>query len=123
MSNVLLKELVNNFQKTGVECTSNAYFFEAFLIYINSLDSNAFSFDGDGAYFGKQITVCEKYPFKCDTDLDFEVAYSIDEIVVYSANHGGYYVIPYCTLLSCNEKFEEYSKRFFNILKNKFGLI
>ena len=43
MSNVLLKELVNNFQKTGVECTSNAYFFEAFLIYINSLDSNAFS--------------------------------------------------------------------------------
>lgn len=98
-------------------------FFELFLVYIKSLTSNDFTFDGEGSYFGNQITVCQKLRFGGISLLDFEVAYDDNQIVVYTANHHGFYVRPYCCIKNDDSRFNVFLKEFKNTIASKFGLL
>src|SRR4051812_12696399 len=58
----------------------------------NYPDDREISFDGDGSYFGKQVTL-EPFSFygKSPRQLCFEVAYSNDNICVYKKDHHGFW--------------------------------
>jgi hypothetical protein len=97
-------------------------FINPFIELLNNADSYSYdlSFDGDGSYFGKQITISfykkEYHPF-C-----FEVAYSQKNISVYTANHHSYWTPEYVRLTSKDARFEEIKKPLFEFLLQAFGL-
>ena len=107
---------------SGHEINQND-FFPDFLAYIDTLSSNDFVFNGEGSYFGKQITVIEDNYFAREDLLCFEVAYDNTQIVIYTANHNGFWVKPYCTVNHDNTMFKAFYRIFVNIMKDKFGLV
>lgn len=108
----------------GVKPLNDKSFIDTFLICLKDADYEDFCFDGDGSYFGKQITwsVGSGNWIKLDRNLNFEIAYSESEIRVYSANNNGYWVSEYISVTKGDAFFEDVYSTLRDKLLDIFGL-
>ena len=87
-------------------------------------DERDISFDGEGSYFGKQITLSYgSGVWVGDKDLSFEISYSYEKISVYRKDHEGYWVPEYLSVSS--GKHPEYrmlADVLFPLLRKAFGV-
>lgn len=107
----------------GIKPCNEETFIKEFLNLINNYpDEMEVTFDGEGAYFGKQVTL-EPFSYygRPPIDLRFEVAYSKTLLKVYSANHNGFW---YPEFLSIEKGKDEHNVigQFYDFLKLIFGL-
>jgi hypothetical protein len=86
-------------------------------------DEREVSFDGEGSYFGKQVTL-EPFSYygRPPSQLRFEVAYSHGSIRVYSANHNGFWYPEFIRMSKGDVGFDSLKGVLFNFLEGVFGL-
>lgn len=109
----------------GIKPKNEPEFINGFLELLQTLeDDRDISFDGEGSYFGKQVTLSYGAGvWVRDRELSFEICYSRDTISVYRADHDGFWVPEYLYLKSGKDK--EYitvSNILFPLLKRVFGV-
>lgn len=98
-------------------------FVDGFLLFLKSIDdSRDVSFDGEGAYFGRQITIHKDRVFSPHKRLAFEVAYSATKISVYTAFHSGFWHPEYLLMDDLSPRFFEVRTVLFNLLHWVFGI-
>jgi hypothetical protein len=118
-----LKKYIEKWRKEKLKPCNEVEFIEGFIKMLNSdeylLDCE---FDGDGAYFGKQIIIAYCPHIRGDRDLSFEIAYSNDKISVYTANHNGFWQPEYLKLESGQARFNDVKEPLFKVLYRFFGL-
>lgn len=90
-------------------------FISLFLDFLIKCDNDNITFDGDGAYFGKQITIDNGMPYTNDPQLCFEVAYSKDKISIYTGNNNGFWYPEYVQITKDHSEFN----RIFDVIKKK----
>ena len=120
-----LKNYIQNWSKIeGIKPCNENEFIDEFIKLITSLDDERdISFDGEGSYFGKQITLhLNSGVWVGDPLIYFEIAYSQSEIRVYRANHSGFWTPEYISMSSKHPRFEEIKNPLFELLKRVFGL-
>ena len=101
-------------------------FYELFTELLKSdLDDRDFEFDGEGSYFGKQVSlnIGSLYSWGFRNTLSFEIAYSNDRIRVYTGNHNGFWTQEYIDMDSSDERFNYLKAALFTKLREVFGLI
>lgn len=101
-------------------------FYELFTELLKSdLDDRDFEFDGDGSYFGKQVSlnVGSSYSWGSRNTLSFEIVYSNDRIRVYTGNHNGFWTQEYIDMDASDERFNYLKAVLFTKLREVFGLI
>jgi hypothetical protein len=108
----------------GLKPSNEQEFFDLFIKLLEDYpDDREITFDGDGAYFGKQVTLEPfSYHSRARRELRFEVAYSETTIRVYSANHEGFWYPEFISMDNTNPGFIALKITLFNFLKNAFGL-
>ncbi len=119
-----LKEYIKEWRAIiGIKPMNDVVFIEGFCTLLNGLETEDLSFYGDGAYFGKQVIIeynnNYRYP---DGDLRFEVAYSKEQIRVYTASHEGFWTPEYIRLCKGDEHFEKVKDTLYSNLIRLFGL-
>lgn len=99
-------------------------FIDEFVDFIKDpLVEQLVTFDGDGSYFGKQITIESNSGFGDPINpVDLEIAYSRDEVIIYTANHEGFWVSPYLSMDINHKRFNRVMVPFFNMLHKVFGV-
>ena len=109
----------------GVKPQNDPQFIECFLECLKDADYEDFTFDGDGAYFGKQVTweVGSHYWCNKDVNLSFEIAYSDNEIRVYTGRNEGFWVSEYISINSKHEYFYTTKHILIQKLKEIFGIV
>lgn len=121
-----LRDYVRNWDKikNGIFPVNEKEFIELFSYFLlNIEDERDVCFDGDGAYFGKQVTIqWNSGVWRGDKDLTFEVPYCDRKIVVYTGNNEGFWVSPYIDLTPNDEYFYLIQTSLFKLLFRAFGL-
>lgn len=103
-------------------------FIELFDAYRNGiLDIRDVEFDGDGSYFGKQVSIEVNRSFGVHSqlnDIGVEVAYNLysGKIVIYTSLHGGFWAKPYIELDNTHSEYGYLAVSFRGMLKELFGL-
>jgi len=125
MSNESLTEYIKNWELLDSPKPSNdPTFICDFIEFLDSIDDERdVDFDGDGAYFGKQIKI--GYGQGCwsaDRYLHFEIAYDSNQIVVYTAKHNGFWSPTFISLTSDHEQFSNLKTSLYKLLQNVFGV-
>lgn len=116
-----IEEYVENWHAVdGIKPCNESVFIDLFLEYLDGLDVTNLQFDGEGSYFGKQVTLHENY-FGCSS-LGFEVAYDTHLIKVYTNKHNGFWVPEYICMSAKHEDFERVYKPFMAYLRKSFGV-
>lgn len=89
----------------------------------NYPDEREVSFDGEGSYFGKQVTL-EPFSFwgKAPRQLSFEVSYDENNISVYKKDHHGFWTPEFLYMKKGDVDFEDVKKLLFDFLLKTFGL-
>lgn len=108
----------------GVKPKNEPLFVVEFIKLLNNYpDDREVTFDGEGAYFGKQVTL-EPFSFfgKSPRQLRFEMAYSDTLIKVYTATHDGYWNPEYLSMGKDDVNFEDVKGEVFKFLHRVFGL-
>ena len=99
------------------------FMFEFVKLLQNYPDEREVEFDGEGAYFGKQVTLL---PFstwgKQSNELNFEVAYDKSEIRVYSGRNNGFWWPEFIRITNVDPDFKPLYDVLIGFLKNVFGL-
>lgn len=89
----------------------------------NYPDERDVQFDGDGSYFGKQVTLT---PFsfwgKTSPELNFEVAYDKSEIRIYSGRNEGFWWPEFVRITNVDSDFKPLYDVLIGFLKNVFGV-
>jgi len=120
-----LIDYVDNWDKIeGVKPKNESEFIiNFFKLLQNFPDDREITFDGDGSYFGKQITL-EPFSFygKSPRQLRFEIAYSKDRISVYTANHDGYWNPEFISIDNTKPEFTQLKSDLYKFLTRIFGL-
>ena len=120
-----LKEYIKNWIAIdGQKPCNEDLFVNEFIDLITKLDDERdISFDGEGSYFGKQITLhLNSGVWIGDPLIHFEIAYSQNQIRVYTANHHGFWNPEYLSMSNEHPRFEEVKKPLFKLLYKVFGL-
>lgn len=118
----LINYVVNWKNDQNIKPCNEVEFIDLFLEFISTVDLN-FSFDGNGAYFGKQITICRDNGYLSGYDeLTFEIAYDVNKIVIYNGNHNGFWVPEYACILSTDTRFLEIQNAIFSLIKKHIGI-
>jgi len=69
----------------GIKPKNVPYFIDLFEAFMDGLtDSRDISFDGDGSYFGQQVTIAEDSVF-CNVEFGFEICYCATIVRVYTS--------------------------------------
>lgn len=108
----------------GIKPQNEKKFLDYFLLLIkNYPDDREVVFNGEGSYFGKQITL-EPFSYwgRPNHLLCFEVSYNENKISVYSASNCGFWVPEFISLSKGDDLFEEVKKVLFDFLYVVFGL-
>ena|SRR6186713_901255 len=119
-----LKEYVRNWKAIdGLKPQNEPVFIEQFLKLINNYpDDREIEFQGEGAYFGKQMQILPfSYYGRTDGLLDFECAYSKTHLRVYSAHHNGFWY-PEFIRVECGKDEHNIIGQFMDFLKLVYGL-
>jgi hypothetical protein len=120
----MIDQLINyvvNWKNDNSKPCNEVQFIDLFLEFINT-NELYFTFDGDGAYFGKQITLCRDAGYRGHDVLTFEVAYSATQLTIYDGNHNGYWTPAYVNILSTDARFNEIKNSIFTLIKTHIGL-
>lgn len=121
-----LKTYVRNWKDLeGCKPCDEAAFIAPFIKVLESADEGDFEFDGDGSYFGKQVTFRYGSYYSwgyTDIELHFEIAYAKDQIRIYTAYHNGFWTQEYVNMTEHNPNFERLSQAIFTKLRGVFGL-
>ena len=118
----LISYVVNWKHEKGIKPCNEVEFINLFLEFISTIDLD-FTFNGDGAYFGKQITICRDNGYRCGYDeLTFEIAYHSTKIVIYDGNNNGFWVPEYACILSSDTRFQEIKDAIFSLIKKHIGI-
>ena len=83
--------------------------------------SSDVTFDGEGSYFGKQVTISKDTNYRI-SNYGFEIAYSDNHIRVYTSNHHGFQVPEFIDLYDKDEDFKELKELLNTKLKELLGL-
>jgi len=98
-------------------------FLYTFIDLLNTYDEcREVSFDGEGSYFGKQISFDVGSYYGGRGLLDFEIAYSRDKISVYDGRNNGYWVPEYICLDNKDERFKDLKNALSDFLNKMFGM-
>lgn len=119
-----LIDYVNDWNNKDIKPSNEALFVLEFVKLLNNYpDDREISFDGEGSYFGKQVTL-EPFSFwgKSPRQLAFEIAYCDTQIVVYKADHNGFWQPPFISMDQSNIDFEDLKNHLFTFLRKTFGL-
>lgn len=120
-----LIDYVDNWHKIeGIKPSNEPLFVLEFVELLKNFpDEREITFDGEGAYFGKQVTI-EPFSFygKSARQLAFEIAYSNDIIRVYNADHHGFWNPEFINMDKSNIDFEDLKRELFDFLTKIFGL-
>lgn len=120
-----LADYITNWkQLDGLKPSNEPIFIEWFIKLLeNYPDDREVEFDGEGAYFGKQVTL-KPFSFYGRTSgvLDFEIAYHPDLISVYTAHHHGFWNPEYIKMDKSHNDFSYLHSCLINFLKTVFGL-
>lgn len=107
----------------GIKPQNDTNFIKMFIDFISKIDdSNDIEFDGDGSYFGKQVSIVYNRHYNCDFYLNFEVAYYKSKISVYSGKHNGFWTPEFIIIDSEHEFFEQLYSQLHKTLLWAFGL-
>ena len=108
----------------GVKPQNDQKFIDAFSKCLVEANYEDFTFGGDGAYFGKQVTweVDSQYWGIRDPHLNFEIAYSDKEIRVYDGRNNGFWVCEYISMNKDHESFNYLKETLFQKLQEVFGM-
>jgi len=120
-----LREYIKNWIAIeGQKPENEEPFVNGFIELVANLnDERDVSFDGEGAYFGKQVRInLNSGVWIGDPLINFEIAYSEDQIRVYTANHHGYWNPEYLSMTKEHPRFNDVKKPFFKLLYRVFGL-
>jgi hypothetical protein len=116
-----LKEYIENWNSIkGVKPENESEFVSLFCDFLFEADLYM-EFDGDGAYFGKQISIHENSYFS-DSVFNFEIAYSNENISIYSGNHNGFWVPEYVSMTSEHKDFSNLKNSIMYFIKNKMWI-
>ena len=116
-----LKEYIENWNAVdGIKPDNDEVFIKGFIKYLESEETKEVTFDGDGAYFGKQVSIQPYYSYFPEQYQCYEIAYGDGKIVIYNGMHNGFWVPPYATLKEGDEYYDMVCKSFFNLLKKTF---
>lgn len=109
----------------GVKPKNEDEFITLFVEYLNSIDNpDDVDFDGSGAYFGRQVTICKDLNYRIRPMAYFEIAYDFEYTIrVYTARHEGYWTPEYIDLKIGEPRFNEVREALMNCLCRAFGLI
>jgi hypothetical protein len=119
-----MNTILNNVQPDSMEMLR---FFEGFFnSYADGQrDERDIEFNGDGSYFGKQISIIENSSFgihSVEHDIAIEVAYSATHIVIYTDYHSGFWVNPYLDINEDHSHFPDLKKALMRMLTRYFGV-
>lgn len=121
-----LENYIHDWNKIeGNKPVNEEEFINLFVIFLRSVnDYDEVTFDGDGAYFGKQIQILKGGQIgRADHDLSFEIAYMPDyKISVYTANHHGFWQPEYLCLAPEHPEFNRVQTELFSAIYKAFGL-
>lgn len=119
-----LKTYIDNWRKIEeIKPKNEPTFIEMFIEFLNGVDDERdISFDGDGSYFGKQITVIQNWPYGSDRGYGFEISYCSKIISVYTAAHDGYWTPEFIKLEIGEPYFDELKKALHDTMYKLFGL-
>ena len=108
----------------GIKPQNDQKFIDAFSKCLLEANYEDFTFDGDGAYFGKQVTweVDSQYWGIRDPHLNFEIAYPDKEIRVYDGRNNGFWVCEYISMNKDHESFNYLKEALFQKLQEVFGM-
>jgi hypothetical protein len=102
--------------------TKSDDFTHTFIEFLKNLEVEFVEFNGDGYYWGKQITIdTVSTPFTTK-GVCFELEYSPSRIVVYTGLHNGYYPESYLNLQLGEYLFDELQMALSSLLSKVFGL-
>jgi hypothetical protein len=107
----------------GVKPCNEKEFIDLFYKLFLDYDDREIEFNGEGSYFGKQVTLMPDRTWgKTHRNLRFKVAYSMDKISVYSANNEGFWCPEFIRLTKGDNEFDALILAWFNFLTGVFGL-
>lgn len=122
MSSDRIIEYVGNWKSIpNIKPMNEPEFIELFLEFIADGDNLNIKFDGDGAYFGKQVSITRRFSFGYDI-LAMEIAYDSDQIAVYDGNNNGYWTPEYIHVTPNHPEFNKIKQAIFELLTTVFGL-
>ena len=116
-----LKEYINNWNSLEIKPENEYVFIDLFVDYLGSIDNHSdVHFEGEGAYFGKQVSVYKDRNYMGDNTFNFEIAYDKNHIRVYTGNHNGFWTPEYMDISSAHKKWDKVSGVFFPLLREVF---
>ena len=122
----LKQYLLSWHQNPGQKPENEPAFVDNFIHLLKTLeDERDITFDGDGSYFGKQVTLALNSYYRRAPEeelLQFEIAYDQNTVRVYTARNEGYWVPPYLDMTIQHPKFIEVKTALFALLHKTFGL-
>ena len=123
-NNKKLEQYIKNWNKLqGVKPENEDVFIDMFIVFLSELsDEQDIQFDGKGSYFGKQVTIDYNSSYRYRSLLKFEIAYSVNQIRVYTGNNNGYWQPEYICMSSDHARFNELNTVFRQTLLRLFGL-
>jgi hypothetical protein len=111
---------------------NDPYFINAFIDFLEEYSADdlqegiELTFDGSGAYFGKQFIITLKdNVFNSRNDVKtfgFEIVHDKNKIVIYTNKHNGFWVAPYISMDYTHRKFKELYTAWTDFLRSNFGL-
>ncbi len=120
-----LKEYIKNWKSLDQPPKNEPQFIALFLDYIRNIeDERDVEFNGEGSYFGKEISIVENSMFPVyDESGGFEIAYQKDyKISVYRHDNHGFWTPEYLALTPKDDFFIEVQTTLFSLLQRVFGL-
>lgn len=107
----------------GLKPEADEEFIQLFTDFLFKEEENYDIVDiNDGAYFGKQIVIKNNRRYFSGPEVELEIAYDSSTIVVYTANHNGFWVPPYISLSHKHEKFAYVKESLMTFIKTKMGI-
>lgn len=126
MNTITFAEKIKQFDLIeGQKPDADKEFIDLFIDFLRDKNDNLDILDiCDGSYFGKQIVIGDKRRYFSGDDIKIEIAYDKNNIVVYTANHDGFWVPPYISLSSVNNDVTFYNVQAFlyNFIRTKMGI-
>jgi hypothetical protein len=105
------------------------FFIDFFKSYTNSSknDNRDIEFDGEGAYFGKQISIREGsftfgYPTTDATEIEVAYDFVAGNICIYTDNHNGFWVNPYLSIDATHSEYPKLKEALHKMLLDYFGV-
>lgn len=119
-----LESYIQNWQEAeGIKPINEQVFYDLFLEFIKTIDANEIDFDGNGSYFGSQVSIYKDRNYTYRPYLYFEISYEIDhKISIYTGVHSGFWTPEYIRMTPDDDRFNLLQSTLIDSLAKAFGL-